>query len=254
MSLRVMTYNVLNGGTGRESLLLEVLRAAVPDIVVLQEVFDPGFVSRVADALEMQYFFARGNTKYHLALLSRWPIVASHSHHPFPPIQQTVLEATIEHPNGWRLNVFGLHPVPLPSALLELWRLWEIKVVLRRARLRAPSECLIVGDFNASAPGDKPEIHRMRVFDRMLILFQGRRIYRFAIRAMLNAGMVDCFRELHPNADGFTYGPPSPIGRIDYVFADVAMRARLKECFVVREPPAVDLASDHYPVLAEFAL
>jgi exodeoxyribonuclease III len=154
MSLRVMTYNVLNGGTGRESLLLEVLRAAVPDIVVLQEVFDPGFVSRVADALEMQYFFARGNTKYHLALLSRWPIVASHSHHPFPPIQQTVLEATIEHPNGWRLNVFGLHPVPLPSALLELWRLWEIKVVLRRARLRAPSECLIVGDFNASAPGD----------------------------------------------------------------------------------------------------
>ena len=33
MSLRVMTYNVLNGGTGRESLLLEVLRAAVPDIV-----------------------------------------------------------------------------------------------------------------------------------------------------------------------------------------------------------------------------
>ena len=170
MSLRVMTYNVLNGGTGRESLLLEVLRAAVPDIVVLQEVFDPVLVSRVADALEMQYFFARGNTKYHLALLSRWPIVASHSHHPFPPIQQTVLEATIEHPNGWRLNVFGLHPVPLPSALLESWRLWEIKVVLRRAG-SAPSECLIVGDFNASAPGDKPEIHRMRVFDRMLILF-----------------------------------------------------------------------------------
>ena len=173
---------------------------------------------------------------------------------PFPPIQQTVLEATIEHPSGLRLEVFGVHPVPRPSVVLELWRLWEIKVVLRRARERNPSACLILGDFNASAPGDKPQIHRLGIVNRMLILLQGRRIYRFAIRAMLDAGMVDCFRELHPNADGFTYGPPTPIGRIDYVFADAAMKARLKECFVVREPPTVDLASDHYPVVAEFAL
>ena len=67
MSFRVMTYNVLNGGTGRERLLLEVLRVVAPDIVLLQEVFDAGFVGRLADALEMQHFFARGNTKYHLA-------------------------------------------------------------------------------------------------------------------------------------------------------------------------------------------
>lgn len=254
MSLRVMTYNVLNGAAGRESLLLEVLRAVGPDIVVLQEVFDAACVGRLAEALQMRYFFARGNTKYHLALLSRWPIVASHSHHTFPPIQQTVLEATIEHPSGLRLDVFGVHPVPLPGVLLELWRLWEIKVVLRLARKRAASPCVILGDFNASAPGDKPQIHRMRALDRTLILLQGRRIYRFAVRAMLNAGMTDCFRELHPDADGFTYGPPNPIGRIDYVFANGVMKERLKACFVVRDPPAVDRASDHYPVVAEFAL
>jgi len=254
MSLRVMTYNVFNGGAGRENLLREVLRAVAPDIVVLQEVFDAAFVGRLADALEMEHFFALANTKYHLALLSRWSIVARHSHHPFPPIQQTVLEATIEHPSGQRLEVFGVHPVPRPSVLLELWRLWEIKVVLRRARERAPSACLILGDFNASAPGDKPLIQKLGVVNRMLILLQGGRIYRFAIRAMLNAGMVDCFRELHHDADGFTYGPPTPTGRIDYVFANANMRARLRTCFVVREPPAVDFASDHYPVVAEFAL
>ena len=254
MSLRVMTYNVLNGGIGREGLLLEVLRAANPDVVVLQEVLDEGFPYRMAEALDMRYFFARGNTKYHLALLSRWPIVASHSHHPFPPIHTTVLEATIEHPSGQRVDVFGVHPVPLSSVFLEFWRLWEITVVLRRARRRAPSLCLVVGDFNASAPGDNPQVHRLGLFIRLLVLLQGRRIYRFAIRAMLNGGMADCFRELHFNADGFTYGPPIPIGRIDYIFANAAMRARLRECFVVRAPPAVDGASDHYPVVAHFAL
>ena len=66
--------------------------------------------------------------------------------------------------------------------------------------------------------------------------------------------MTDCFRERHPNADGHTYGPPTPTGRIDTIFANPAMKARLQECSVVREPPAVDLASDHYPVVADFAL
>jgi exonuclease III len=40
------------------------------------------------------------------------------------------------------------------------------------------------------------------------------RIYRFAIRAMLNAGMADCFREVHPTADGFTCSPPVPMAQM----------------------------------------
>ena len=249
-----MTYNVLNGGCGREADVLAVLTGVAPDLVVLQEVRDAEFVDWLANALEMKRFFARGNTRYHLAILSRWPIVASGSHHPFPPIQQTVLEATIARPGGLRVDVFGVHPAPFPSLPLELWRRWEISVVLGRVRRRPPSLCLIAGDFNAVAPGDNPQIDRMRVLDRVLILLQGRRIHRFAIGAMLRAGMTDCFRELHPDADGFTYGPPAPNGRLDYIFANEALKPHLQRCFVVREPPEVDRASDHYPVVAEFAL
>ena len=254
MSLRVLTYNVLDGGAGRERLILEVLRVVAPDIVVLQEVGDAEFVGRLAVALEMQHFFARGNTRHHLALLSRWPITGSRSHHPFPPIHNTVLEATVEHPSGQCLDVFGVHPVPFPSIFLELWRRWEIKVVLRRVRRRAPALCLIVGDFNAIAPGDEPKVDRLGILLRTIVLLQGRRLFRFAIRAMLEAGMTDCFRERHPKADGHTYGPPTPTGRIDYIFANPAMKARLQECSVVRDPPAVELASDHYPVVADFSL
>lgn len=249
-----MTYNVLDGGMSREDLIVEVLREVSADVVVLQEVLDEGFAQRMGDALGMQYFLARGNSKYHLAILSRWPISARQSHHPFPPIQQTVLEATIDCPNGRPLVVFGVHPVPRPLVFLEVWRLWEMSVALKRLEQHGASACLLLGDFNACAPGDKPEVRRLGILNRVFILLQGQRIYRFAIRAILKAGMVDCFRLLHPDTDGFTYGPPAPVGRIDYIFASAALAPYLTKCFVAREPAAVDGASDHYPVVAEFAM
>ena len=253
MSLRVMTYNVLDGGRGREELILEVLRTASPSVIVLQEVFDEEFMRLLSRALGMYHFVAHANSKYHLGLLSSWPIVASDAYRPFPPFQQALLEATIDHPAG-PLHVFGVQLVPRPLVLLELWRWWEIRLVLSRVAGRAGSACLLVGDFNACAPGDSPEIRKLGFLSRLMILIQGQRIYRFAIRAVLRAGMIDCFRSLHPDSDGSTYGPPTPFGRIDYVFASPGMRAALTSCSVVREPPAVDRASDHYPVIADFAV
>ena len=250
----MVTYNVLDDGVGRADLIVEVLRDIAADIIVLQEVFGEDLLLRIGEALGMQYFIARGNSKYHLAVLSRWPISVRHSHHPFPPIQQTVLEAVIDCPNGRSLPVFGVHPVPRPLVFCEWWRLWEMRVALRRLDRYQASGCLLVGDFNASAPDDAPDVRRSGIVNRVCILLQGRRIYRWAIRAVLNAGMVDCFRALHPGADGFTYGPPTPSGRIDYIFASASLAASLTKCFVAREPVAVDRASDHYPVVAEFAL
>ena len=152
------------------------------------------------------------------------------------------------------MHIVGVHPVSRPFVLLELWRRWEVKVALERVVLRYPSPCLLVGDFNASAPGDSPRIRDLGVLNRLMVLVQGQRIYRFAIRAVLRAGLTDCFRHLHPDDDGFTYGPPNPVGRIDYIFASASLAATLTSCFVVRSPSAVDLASDHYPLVADFAL
>lgn len=249
-----MTYNVLNGGMGRAELIVEVLRDISADVIVLQEVFGDSLVRSIGDALGMQYFVARGNSKYQLAVLSRWPIGARHSHHPFPPIQQTVLEVIIDCPNGRPLAVFGVHPVPRPLVFLEWWRRWELGVALKRLERHRASGCLLLGDFNASAPADAPDVRRLGFLNRVCILLQGQRIYRLAIRAVLEAGMIDCFRALHPDAQGFTYGPPAPFGRIDYIFASATLRPCLTKCFVAREPMAVDRASDHYPVVAEFVL
>jgi endonuclease/exonuclease/phosphatase family metal-dependent hydrolase len=252
MPLRVMTYNILDGAVSREPYIREVLQASQPDIVVLQEVFQAEFVHELAQSLNMESFFASGNTQRQLALLSRWPIISRNSYHPFPPIHRTILEAEIEIAPNRHLSIFGIHILAFPGVLFELWRLWEIKAIINRIKLRAPTACLVLGDFNAIAPHDKVLIEGMPNYLKLMILLQGYRIGRFAIGAMLRAGFTDCFRHLHHQDDGFTLPPPQPNARLDYIFANDIMKMQLQECFVVREPMAVEKASDHYPVMAVF--
>ena len=147
-----------------------------------------------------------------------------------------------------------MNTAPLPSFAAELWRWWEVRAML--AKYRAGSECpsLVLGDFNAVAPGDHPAVASMRWLDRVLILLQANRMVRLAVPAILASGLADCYRAMHPGDSGFTAPVPDPCVRIDYVFANPAARAALTNCFVVREPAAVQVASDHYPVVADFNL
>ncbi len=251
--MRVLTYNILDGGVGREQYIQEVIQAAAPDVVVLQEVFQSGFVPELARALNADFFVASGNTKRKLALLSRLPIRSRNSYHPFPPIHRAILEAEIEYTANQRLSIFGVHLIAFPTIFLELWRLWEVKMLIKRAQLRAAAPCLVLGDFNAIAPNDNVLIGAMPAYLKLMILAQGYHIYRFTIRAMRRAGFTDCFRQLHPD-DGFTLPASKPNARLDYLFANEALQPRLQECVVISEPAAVAKASDHCPVMAVFRL
>jgi endonuclease/exonuclease/phosphatase family metal-dependent hydrolase len=95
---------------------------------------------------------------------------------------------------------------------------------------------------------------RSRAVDRLL----GGTIERGTIARLLDSGYVDCFRELHPRAHGYTCATWMPAARIDYVFADRLMAARLRSCDVVggrRWPDReATIASDHHPLVAEFAV
>jgi endonuclease/exonuclease/phosphatase family metal-dependent hydrolase len=95
---------------------------------------------------------------------------------------------------------------------------------------------------------------RSRAVDRLL----GGTIERGTIARLLDSGYVDCFRELHPRAHGYTCATWMPAARIDYVFADRLMAAGLRRCEVVggrRWPDReATIASDHHPLVAEFAV
>ncbi|MBI5879630.1 MAG: endonuclease/exonuclease/phosphatase family protein [Chloroflexi bacterium] len=250
-----MTYNILDGGRGRADAMRAVLDAAQADIVLLQEVAEAEVVTRLAAALGYAGFVAEANQPRHkIALLSRLPVLHHAAAHPFP-LRSTLLEARLVLPTGAPLHIFGVHLVaPSHVELFERWRILELGVILRRATV-APNElCLLAGDFNAIAPGDRVDLAPLPGWLRAAIRLQGGRASTGAIASLCAAGWHDVYRELHPDDDGFTLPSVCPNARLDYVFVNDALRGRLTACDVLDAPEAVRSASDHLPVIAEFAL
>jgi endonuclease/exonuclease/phosphatase family metal-dependent hydrolase len=253
MRLRLMTYNIHYGGRGHEAQIVEVMRSALPDVIVLQEVTDAAIVRNFAAALNMQVFIAEGRD-FGMALLSRWSIVEASSYHPFPPIRDTILDAGLEYQAGKCFYVIGVHPIAFPGTFFEYWRIWELRVALKRAAAHHEQACIIAGDFNAIAPGDRILKDGAPREMRLLYAVQFGRIYRQAIGRMLAASFTDCYRQLHTDEDGFTIPTPNPKVRLDYIFANPQASLFVKRCEVVTQPDVVNSASDHYPLIADFEL
>lgn len=252
MSLRVMTYNILNGGENRESYISDVIQTAQPDVVIFQEVYSEEFLKRLTASLGMTYFIGEGNKHRKVALLSKLPIRDFQSSYPVFPIWRNVIDADIEYEPAKTIKVIGVHPIANLGIMFEIWRWREAIYITNHARNYQNTFCLIAGDFNAIAPGETVRINTMPSWLKWTIYLQGNRVYHFSIAKLLSAGFTDCFRVLNSDA-GFTLPPPSPNSRLDYIFANAKLRPYLKKCWVVREPGSVNLASDHYPVMAEFS-
>lgn len=73
MSLRVMTYNILDGGGNRETYILDVIRTVNPDIVILQEVFTEEFLKSLSHSLGMNYFIGSGNQQVACSYVQKSP-------------------------------------------------------------------------------------------------------------------------------------------------------------------------------------
>lgn len=217
----------------------------------MQEVTDAAVIDNLASALQMQSFIAQGNG-FSIALLSRWPILGPSSTRPFPPIRDTILDAAVEYQPDRRLWLIGVHPIAFPGTFFEYWRRWELGLTLKRAAKHQDQARIIAGDFNAIAPGDRVLTESAPREMKLLYGLQRGKIYTEAMERMTKAGFTDCYRHLHPGEDGFTIQTPHPKVRLDYICANRRVADRLTRCEVIRQPEAVDQASDHYPLLAEF--
>lgn len=82
----------------------------------------------------------------------------------------------------------------------------------------------------------------------------GRLFAQGGIDLLLQAGYIDCFRQLHPHEPGFTMHAAAPVARIDFIFASPELARRLQSCNVITEGDGLYAheASDHLPVYAEF--
>ena len=249
--MRLVSYNILDGGVGRADALSDVIGSQHPDVVALVEATDVAVVDVIARRLGMGVLHAPGNTQAS-ALLSRWPVRESINHAPLHRgFEKSLLEATVVQPSGRAWTVYVVHLHARGTEADEDRRMREVEVVLKSAEpyraLCRPH--LLCGDFNANAPYQRIDPAKCKPRTRRDWEANGGGLPRRAVQRLLDAGYVDTLRELHraeaETAGSFTTEFPGQ--RVDYVFAFGMEPTRLKEAWVDQSESARG-ASDHFPV------
>jgi exodeoxyribonuclease III len=273
---RIMTYNILFGGVGRERLIRDVVGAIHPDIAVFTEATAADSFEAIADAVGPHRAGREGRTgREYPVIVSRWPIVDWQLHGP-PWAPRKWVEATVRPFGGTPVTVHGIHLVPQPLWPMEIWRRQEVHFLLNRLQRTARARQIIAGDFNALAAGDTQSREGAPWWIRAQWLLQGGGTPRWALKMLSDAGYIDCYRACHPREGGYTVPSWSPGARIDYVFASADLSASLRASDVLqparpegasRTAPGRSLAelmgwkavasvsgeaSDHLPVWADF--
>jgi exodeoxyribonuclease-3 len=244
MTFRLLTYNILKGGSGRIDRLAEVINASGPDLVLLQEATDPAVVAALAEKTGMADH--RAFRRQSLGFMSRRPVAFSQwirpriSRHAF-------LEVV---PEGERLHVFGVHLSAVLAAWTEQRRRLELRALLRSIAYHEGRLPVLAGDFNTIAPGERLDVGRLPLRVRPFMWVTGGRVRWRTIQTVLDAGYADVFRTLHPDDPGLTLPTSAPQIRLDYVFVPRDQHSRVVRCEVFRHPAAAQ-ASDHFPVLAD---
>ena len=281
---RILSYNILIGGTRRVDQLTTVIRSADPDVVGLAEATDPKVVEELASRLGMQFRlsgYGKGARDWHLAVLSRLPILHTQIHTRPVFDRKYLLEVQVEEASGSPLTVFVIHQRSDFQKVLESNRIRraEVQEMLSIMTAHQGQPHLVMGDFNSLAPGDALEASRLlrsavrkyqkrqsptrmtrpwKKFSRHLIrqtvggIVNNRAgsfvvdkvapaYARGGIDLLLQAGYVDCFRQANPDALGFTCPAIVPSGRIDFIFASPELATRLSTSDVISSVPGMQV-------------
>ena len=214
------------------------------DLVILQEASAPACVARIAGLAGMPHFESRSGAS--LAYLSRVPVVSAEWHKPRVS-RHAFLEVV---PEGAAFRVFGLHLSAVHSAWTERRRMMELGSLLSAIASHQHGAHMLIGDFNTLAPGEFLDVSKLPNRLRALVWLSGGRIRFRTIRRILDAGYIDCFRQLQGKDPGFTFPTWDPHVRLDFGFVPEAHAALIRDCCVLRPAGAKD-ASDHFPLLTE---
>jgi endonuclease/exonuclease/phosphatase family metal-dependent hydrolase len=256
-TMRIVSYNILNGGEGRADQLAEVIEAQRPDVVALVEAVDVAVLQRIATRLGMDWIHAPGNAQAS-ALLSRFPIRRTVNHAPLcPGLSRSLLEAAVDDPRGrqWTFGVVHLHPHAGRED--EARREQELAIVLDRfaPHRRQNIPHILLGDFNANAPSQRIDPARCKPSTREEWQANGGQIPRRVIQRLIDGGYVDAIHACLGNEAETTgtFSTQFPGLRIDYIFTHGIDPARFSAAWIERDRLA-KYASDHFPVGLELCL
>jgi endonuclease/exonuclease/phosphatase family metal-dependent hydrolase len=251
MSLRVLNYNIWEGGGNRLSSITRIIEQQQPDVVALLEARNRAHVEELASHLNMHMAIGEANNykKDNIVWLSRFPITATLNHR-LPILAKTLLEITIDW-EGTPLRLFATHLKSGQTHRDEQRRVAEMQAILEVLHDTGNQPHLLSGDLNTIAPDDQPDLHNYAITLKQRNQYHTPQFPRQVIALLLEAGYQDCYRNLHPGEQGYTSHTDALALRVDYILASPALAQRLQSCNVIRGGLAQQ-ASDHYPLLAEF--
>jgi endonuclease/exonuclease/phosphatase family metal-dependent hydrolase len=252
--MRLVSYNILDGGEGRADPLAEVIIAQRPDVVALIECDNTDVLNRIASRLSMDFVHAQGK-KHATAILSRWTIRDSINHAALSKkIKNSFVEVTIVEPSGREWVVAAVHLSPRPSDEAEAEREKELKFVLKalEPHRAATVPHIVCGDLNANAPSQQIDPEKCKPATRKAWKENGGQIPRRAIQRVLDSGYLDTLHAFDPEiADTTgTFSTQFPGQRVDYIFVH-GIDAKDVKCAWIEQDRLAKYASDHFPIGAE---
>ncbi len=236
------------------SSIVEVIRQVSPDILAVQEMGDPSAWAEFKYSLRqagLEYaheeYLRRGKSVLNMAVLSRFPIVATNSHTGDTytigptqfPVMRGIIEIDVAVAPQYRLRLMVAH---LKSKVFHSFGQAEMR--RNEARLlnnhvrdvlkeNPNANLLVVGDFN-----DDPSSAALR-----------------EIETYKRATLLHDLRPTDAVGDAWTHRENDDnYHRIDYMLASDGLMAEAipEKSFVVRSPMLLR-ASDHRPLVATFA-
>ncbi len=264
-AMKIMAYNILEGGEGRIDPLAEVIRLADADVVMVAEAWDDGLFHRLADGVGMDRFRAENprNKDGAVGVLSRLKIVEGVNHaaldERFTKGACHVIvevggkqEAGSKKQEVLRLPIVGVHLHARETLADEEERLRELPGVFGVGELLRGRGNVVAGEFNAYHPGQVVEVETLREKTKERIAKQGWKVPREVVRRILERGYVDGHALHHEAREyGTSFTTSHPAARVDYVFVTAELaRLRWRSCEVFK-PEMARFASDHFPVVCE---
>lgn len=253
--MRIATWNV-NSIRSRWNHLKDWLNCEQPDAVCLQEtrVEDEKFPRDDIHDLGYHCVFTGQKSFHGVAILSRRPLSEVQYGFSGCPanrkgiIESRVVSGTLENvrlvcvyiPNG------GSGKLDYKLDWLEAFCTWLAREVKKYPRL------IVMGDFNILASDQ--DAYNWPAFTELL----GSPAERALLAKMLNLGLTDLYRHLHPDDKGYTWWHylhgdfrANRGLRLDYVLVSPALLPSCSDCTVDIEPRDWDKPSDHAPILTE---
>lgn len=254
--MKISTWNV-NSVKARIELLLEWLIEEKPDVVLLQELKCQANQFPYEPIEELGYNIAvHGQKTYNgVAILSKMPlsdVSTNFLNNPIPE-EARYIEAFV---NCKNLG-FKVASVYVPNGEDLSSNKYQQKLAFLKAleqyldqMLKIDTSFIIGGDFNIAFTDT--DVYNWAELDGSVCFSLAE---RRALRKLCSIGLIDTFRLLNPQEEGFTWWDYRGNSfarnngmRIDYIFCSLEMAERLNACHTSKLLRSKNKPSDHIPL------